>query len=540
MAAHDRPSKHPHAESNSSPYSEDAATGSLSSAFPETSIPLTFLEKKLFDLLLEVTRQPDFPKVTLRVAGGWVRDKILRPTQDLGTHVDIDIALDTMLGIEFAEKLNDYLTRQNIKHGSIGLIQKNPDQSKHLETATMRVLDVCLDLVNLRTETYTHDSRIPNIQIGTPYEDAMRRDLTINALFYNINTGALEDFTDSGFDDIREKIIRTPLPPLKTLLDDPLRALRAIRFASRLNFKFDSELFKACGSPDVHEALGAKVSRERISGEVDRVMDSDRAPHAVGLFVELNLFDVVFRLPPQADIIGDARPIPDLANVALGTLLNLETLEPPKKCAASRRLTRYAALLSPLAGCVCLYSDGGKKRKEVPVAKYILRAELRLSAKDVADVCNMHSAAEELKSLVHKGLGELDRLETGRVIRAAGPHWRSALQVALVTELRPGKAEDTYATGVGKTCDARGSECEILVHTYGSFGEKVDEMGLDGVWDLRPTVNGNELLRLLPKLKKGPIMGKIMKEQIDWSIENPEKNADDLREWLIEKYAEFR
>lgn len=83
--------------------------------------------------------------------------------------------------------------------------------------------------MNLRTEAYTESSRIPSMDIGGPEEDAFRRDLTINSLFYNVNTGAVEDYVGRGMEDIRNQIIRTPLPALTTLLDDPLRVLRAVR-----------------------------------------------------------------------------------------------------------------------------------------------------------------------------------------------------------------------------------------------------------------------------------------------------------------------
>ena len=81
--------------------------------------------------------------------------------------------------------------------GSVGGIKSNPDQSKHLETATLRVMGFELDFVNLRAEEYT-DTRIPVMRIGTALEDAMRRDLTINALFYNLNRRTVEDFTGQG------------------------------------------------------------------------------------------------------------------------------------------------------------------------------------------------------------------------------------------------------------------------------------------------------------------------------------------------------
>jgi len=71
-----------------------------------------------------------------------------------------------------------------------------------------------IDLVNLRSETYSDISRVPTIEIGTPEQDALRRDLTINSMFYNINENKIEDYTGKGLDDLKNKILRTPLEPL--------------------------------------------------------------------------------------------------------------------------------------------------------------------------------------------------------------------------------------------------------------------------------------------------------------------------------------
>jgi tRNA nucleotidyltransferase/poly(A) polymerase len=143
--------------------------------------------------------------------------------------VDIDIALDDMLGSQFADRLNSWLKRHGQRQHHVAIISRNPEKSKHLETATMRIGEIWIDFVNLRTESYTDESRIPQMGIGTPQEDAYRRDLTINSLFYNIRTGLVEDYSGLGLDDIRGGVIRTPLQALTTLLDDPLRVLRAIR-----------------------------------------------------------------------------------------------------------------------------------------------------------------------------------------------------------------------------------------------------------------------------------------------------------------------
>eukprot|EP00531_Pseudo-nitzschia_arenysensis_P006443 CAMPEP_0116147292 /NCGR_PEP_ID=MMETSP0329-20121206/17675_1 /TAXON_ID=697910 /ORGANISM="Pseudo-nitzschia arenysensis, Strain B593" /LENGTH=805 /DNA_ID=CAMNT_0003643207 /DNA_START=426 /DNA_END=2843 /DNA_ORIENTATION=+ len=209
--------------------------------------------------------------------------------------VDIDIALDDMLGREFAEHLNEYLSEMGEKTHGVGVVLKNPEKSKHLETATMKVGTFWIDFVNLRAEEYTQDSRIPDMmRIGTPAEDAFRRDLTINSLFYNVNNGQVEDWTGRGFDDLRRCVIATPLAPLTTLLDDPLRALRSIRFAARLRFTMDEALVEAAMDDRVRKALAEKVSRERIGCEVDLMLRSPDPVGAMRLLMNLKLAKTVF------------------------------------------------------------------------------------------------------------------------------------------------------------------------------------------------------------------------------------------------------
>lgn len=180
------------------------------------SIVLTETEKRLFATLLSASQAANL-KTTLRAAGGWVRDKLLGRDSP-----DIDIALDDMYGKDFAEHVNQYLEAQGNETRNVAVIQSNPDQSKHLETARMKVQDMWIDLVNLRSESYAAGSRIPTIEFGSPEQDALRRDFTINSMFYNLNTGEIEDFTKRGLDDLRNGLIRTPLPPMETFQDGML------------------------------------------------------------------------------------------------------------------------------------------------------------------------------------------------------------------------------------------------------------------------------------------------------------------------------
>ena len=214
--------------------------------------------------------------------------------------VDIDIALDDKLGREFADELNQWLSDHGRETHSVGVVLKNPEKSKHLETATMRINNYWIDFVNLRAEEYTSDSRIPDLmRIGTAEEDAFRRDLTINSLFYNINDGVVEDMTGRGMDDLKRGIVTTPLPPLTTLLDDPLRVLRSVRFAARLRFGMAESLRDAAADSRVKLALEQKVSRERVGSEVDLMLKSRDPVGAMRLLVNLGLIDIVFPVPKK-------------------------------------------------------------------------------------------------------------------------------------------------------------------------------------------------------------------------------------------------
>lgn len=116
-------------------------------------------------------------------------------------------------------------------------------------------------------------------------EDALRRDFTINALFYNLNTRSVEDFTGLGIEDLRNGLVRTPLSPLTTFTDDPLRVLRAIRFASRLNFRLVDELIVTARNEVVHQSLANKISRERVLKELAGMMNSNGHPYVAILMM---------------------------------------------------------------------------------------------------------------------------------------------------------------------------------------------------------------------------------------------------------------
>lgn len=303
------------------------------SAAEPPRIELTAVEKSLRQLLLDVAEEIDAStsshsvgqdgqaraqpstesedeKLQLRFTGGWVRDKIL----GVESH-DIDVSINKMTGLQFGLKMKEYLGKAEnaAKHGvsnaggkgevvtanapssesaavvksvagNLHKIAANPEKSKHLETVTTRVFNLDVDLVNLRKETYADDSRNPQMEFGTPEEDALRRDATINALFYNIHTEAVEDHTQRGLDDMKNKFIRTPLDPHQTFKDDPLRILRLVRFSVRLSYEIDPAARTAMRHDAIREALLRKISRERVGQEMEKMLKGESRPYQAKVY----------------------------------------------------------------------------------------------------------------------------------------------------------------------------------------------------------------------------------------------------------------
>ena len=245
------------------------------------------------------------------VIGGWVRDQILHRHSK-----DIDIVV-VGSGIALAQAVATRLGKKT--HLAV---------FKTYGTAQVKHRDIELEFVGARRESYQHDSRNPIVEDGTLEEDQNRRDFTINALAICLNQNRYGEMLDpfDGIGDIQQRLIRTPLNPDITFSDDPLRMMRAIRFATQLDFNIFPETFNAiCKN---RERINI-ITKERIVDELNKIMLSPRPSKGWRLLDECGLLAIIF--PELAALKGvetkEGRGHKDVFYHTLQVLDNVATLQ---------------------------------------------------------------------------------------------------------------------------------------------------------------------------------------------------------------------
>ena len=460
-------------------------------------LQLTPIESTLKELLLDVAGfiheqaianggSKNAPQTELRFTGGWVRDKLL----GVDSH-DIDVGISTMTGYQYGLALKEYLDipenldkyKKNHPDGelseaivSLHKIDANPEKSKHLETVTTKIFGLDIDMVNLRQETYSEDSRNPQMEFGTAQEDAMRRDATINALFYNLNESKVEDLTGLGITDMQNKIIRTPLEPLQTFKDDPLRILRLIRFASRLGYQIHEDTEKAMNNDEIGEALKLKISRERVGTEIHKMLEGpithlkarvythiDTGPDPRGALTMIDrtgLYPTIFA-NLQDDVHADTTTWP-LAYNTLEELLHPAADNSEEFKAIINRVRSalvrdeseayYAWLIAALAPWIDVPDRTSKTKPNAPRSVEVARDSLRADNKTNGI---LRGASKNWKSIVSVKSGhiksDLDgtpaeiRQHIGLHLRTWNKDWRLCLVAAILQEAMQGR---DFSTGM--------------------------------------------------------------------------------------------
>ena len=236
-----------------------------------------------YDFLHSASKVADDLNIQVFVVGGFVRDLLLKKEEK---DIDFLIVGDGNL---YAHEL------------AIKLGVKKITVYKTFGTAQFNFANIDFEFVASRKESYNKKSRKPDVVQGTFEDDISRRDFTINTLAFSINKkifGKLID-TYNGLDDIKNKLIRTPLDPMITFDDDPLRILRAFRFASQLNFSVDDSIIKAAKKLNNRLKI---VSQERITDEFLKILSSPKPSIGLKLLYNSETMEAVF--PEIASLAG--------------------------------------------------------------------------------------------------------------------------------------------------------------------------------------------------------------------------------------------
>lgn len=227
---------------------------------------------KIIEMISKIAEQE---KTDVYAVGGFVRDIVLNRERN-----DLDI-LVIGSGTEFAKKVADIFLIKNVSY------------YKNFGTAHFDFDGMNIEFVGARKESYDRNTRKPIVEDGSYTDDISRRDFTINTLAISLsknNFGKLID-TYSGLNDIKNKLIKTPLDPFKTFDDDPLRIMRAFRFASQLSFKVDESIMTAANK--MRERLSI-VSQERITDEFLKILASPKPSVGLQLLFDSAVLEIVF------------------------------------------------------------------------------------------------------------------------------------------------------------------------------------------------------------------------------------------------------
>lgn len=502
-------------------------------------ISITDAESSIFKILLAAASGTDS---TVRVVGGWVRDKLMGLDSD-----DIDISVDNLTGLEFAINIAQH---QGLGD-KVGVIKANPDKSKHLSSAVMFINGQEVQFTGFRKETYVAASRVPRVEAGSIAEDTYRRDFTVNSLYYNLNTDAVEDISTHGLSDINKRTLRLMVPPqelwgdmnisslaeaeCRSFTEDPLRVLRAIRFACRFNFGLSKSLVKAAVLPEVIASFGSKISRDRIQIEFSKMMTGASPARAVSLIKDMGYLDMVLKKPEgyvdwdwDQDTPYHSLTVWDHTTTALDKLqLLFKSMSVP---AEDRMVMNLAMLihdvgkLDPTIHGTKAGAKGkrttyyGHEARSIEAAGEMLKGLPGTTKKDIARVQLLIDGSSRANPN-YTDLSqecELSNKALSKFIKKMGDDWQNAI-ILNMADSTSKHADDT------QTC-----------YYHMNMISRIRSLGPAKVMNMRPLLSGDEIIDMFGK-KPGPWVGRIITKLLEWQYQTP----DAERDGAVKKLKEF-
>lgn len=438
----------------------------------------------------------------LALVGGSVRDALLGR---LGHDLDLTTDALPQAVIELAEEWSDALWTIGIDFGTVGL----------------RKGGYVLEITTYRAEAYEPESRKPQVRYGDSLEtDLSRRDFTVNAMAVRLPQ---REFADpyGGLQDLADRVLRAPGPPEGLFDDDPLRMLRAARFAAQLDFSVASDVERAISA--MTDRIGI-VSAERVRDELSKLLCADHPRTGITLLVETDLADQVLPEVPKMRLETDEHHRhKDVYQHSLTVLDQAIDLEPPEE--SPDLVLRLAALLHDIGKPKTrAFEPGGGvtfHHHEVVGAKLARRrlTALRYSKDTISDVCTL----VELHLRFHGyGSGEWTDSAVRRYVRDAG-HLLPRLHRLVRSD-----------------CTTRNRrKARALAQAYDHLEARIERLAKqEELAKIRPDLDGNEIMEVLG-VQPGPVVGRAYQHLLDLRMEQgpigKDAAAAELRRWAHEQ-----
>ncbi len=366
----------------------------------------------------------------------------------------------------------------------------DPEHGKHLETVNAVLLGISVDFVSMRGDG-----------APSPLTDAYHRDLTINAMFYNINTKQVEDPTGFGVSDLQQGLLRAANPdPNYTLRYDPLRAVRAMRFKASTRYSVDPSLMNALSQPALCEQLLVATKRDRIGQELKKAFSNPQydLAGAVLLLAETGLFGPVLLGAGQASTMP-------LRDMSFGAARRMATLQQLLRADGAPVVPSLIGLV--LAACFWELNPGrpGERVKESEVYAAVVGA-LRLSHQDAEATVIVMRGAVRFRQLAVEAQS---RLQLGLCLRMCGVLWPSAWVLSVAAD---------------ETLDR--------VELFKAIKNCVFDLQLDGVWTMKPLLNGNEISKVL-NISPGPVFAVLTEKLIEEQLRRPSLTYEEAQAFLV-------
>lgn len=475
---------------------------------------LTEKEKECFSIIMNILKKNNLTSTICRVAGGWVRDKLLGKESD-----DIDIALNDMKGSTLANLINEELYPGKNK---VGIIQQNVEKGKNLETATIKVCQTWIDLVNLRCEDKN--------KIGTPITDAERRDLSINSLFYNINEGKVEDFTNKGIHDLENGIIETPIDAEITFRDDPLRILRMLRFAIKYKFRigFNINNYIEKNKEEIVKNFYDNISKERIEKELYKVFNMNNSSFAIAYLYSFNILDIIL-LTKNYDQENNYDNI--FLKIANLYILGEYLLEKTKIFEIEMNPENFNKIDYSLLLLTLYFRNIKNNNDNSLMNQQILKFTYKTSTDYLKSNYLMCAYFDELYNLINQE--NYNRLFIGKVLRKIT--YKNILP-CLYASIAYEYIEKTQLNNLMNDID--NNLLQNIIEKNKRFLSYIINEDMMHIDKMKPLFNGKEILEKL-NMKAGKELGILIEYLIDEQIKEPKLNKDDAIVLLKKKKDEI-